>query len=353
MSDQTNPVLGKNKLELLNIIKALIIFPGITYHVSEYVNFPEPLIDDHWFVSLFTTYARIFYYTAFVATLAVFYPFGMKLSQKIFNLKRSLIAFSGLIFLSYIYYDPESPFFNTEWTFYHFVVSSFIVLHFLLPLLKNSKMNVFVLCISVLILWIPFWNFDYPFLSYALKIALVGDCKYTSYGEWPLLPWIFLCTLAVSFCVLLENNMRFKKISIVESSIWLIAIFALGIPFWGAYFDQPTDTHFSCGVFARPQYVFYAHILPYFFLIRLNYVESIRLKLQNNNFLKKLSSFSWINNFGTCYLLSLLTMGILSLIYDGDMFAPGMKHFMFMLSIFITFLVPEFLTRALKSMKKN
>lgn len=357
MIEQTNPVSkpppNNDKLDFLNLIKMFIILPGIVYHVIEYLNFPEHLVVDHWFANLLITYSRFFYYTAFVATLAVFFPFGLDLSKKIFNLKRSIIAFTGLAFLSYVYYDTEGPFFGSEWTFYHFIVSSFVILHFVLPLLKNRFFNLSLLIVSFLLLWIPFWSFDYSFLPYGLKTALIGDCKNTDYGEWPLLPWFFLCTLATSFCVLLKNNSWFRNISKIEIMGWLIPIFGLGIPFWGEYFNQPTDTHFSCGVFARPQWVFYAHILPYLFLIRLNYVSAIREKLLKNNFFITLRKISWINNFGTCYLLSLLTIGILSLVYDGDTFEAGTKHYMYIFSVGIAFLVPELITRALKKSKKN
>lgn len=351
MSDQINQLSPNKKLDLLNFIKLLIILPGVTYHVSEYINFPEPLIENHWFVNIFTTYARIFYYTAFIATLSVFYPFGMNLSKKIFSLKRSIIAISGLFFLTYVYYDTESPFLNSEWTFYHFVLTSFLFLNFLLPKLKNPITNLFVLFSSFVLLLIPFWSFEASYLSKAMKIALIGDCKYSAYGEWPVLPWIFLCSAAVSFCVLLENNLRFKKITFQETFLWFLVIIPLGFLYWGDYFDQPTDLNFSCAVFTRPQLVFIAHILPYFFLIRLNYVSKIRLYLEQNQFLIFLRGISWINNFGSSYLLSLLTMGGLSLIYNGDDFTGETKHIMFMTSIFISVIVPELFLRALKKLK--
>ncbi len=349
MTKQNDQIIQSKKLDFLNLIKLMIVFPGVTYHVSEYLNFPEPLIEDHWFVNIFTTYARVFYYTAFIATLAVFYPIGIKPSKKIFTHKRIGISILGLLFLSYIYYDKEAPFFNSEWTFYHFVLISFIVLHFLLPKLKNKFINLTTFAISFLFLCIPFWKFEFNQIPYAFKIALIGDCTNSAYGEWPLLPWIFLPLISVSYCQLLENNSYSKTMNIFEMISWPVVIMPLGYLYWGSYFDKPTDINFSCGVFTQHPLIFYAHIIPYFFIIRLNYISSIREKLSRNKFFLGLQNISWINNFGSCYLLSLLTMGILSLLYNGSLFPPGLKHFMFICSIFVSILVPETLIRTLKS----
>lgn len=355
MSDQINPALKTNlgsstqKIKILNLIKALIILPGITYHVAEYLNFPEQTIDVNWFVNIFTTYARIFYYTAFIATIAVFFPIGLKIDRPLFNLKRILIAVSGLIFLSYVYYDPEAPFFMTEWTFYHFALSALLLINLVLKKLSNKFFNYVLLAVSFSILWIPFWTLSFNFLPYAVKVPLIGDCGNSAYGEWPLLPWIFLCTFCVSFARLLDTEPFFKKISAIEIFFWLIPIIWLGYRYWGDYYDEPTDIYFSCGVFAQKPGVFFAHVLPYFFLIRLNFVEKIKKYFDKNSFLKFLEKFSWVNNFGACYLLSLLTMGVLSLIYTGEYFQEGLRYFVYMGSILISLLVPEIVLRTLKT----
>lgn len=347
MSEQTPQVYKPKRLLFLDFIKFLIIVPGVTYHCTEYLNFPEHTVDIHWFVNLFTTYSRIFYYTAFIATFCVFFAMGLRFQKKIFSIHRSILALGGFLFLSYLYYDPENaPFFGTEWTFYNYTVTTLIFIHFLKPFFSSKKYNFIIMLISALMLLIPFWSFNFSWMPIWLKVALIGDCSGTLYGEWPLLPWFFLSSLTFSYAKFLHYDFDGRQISKTELSVWIVAIFSIGIPYWGGYFNQPTDIGYSCGVFAHPQLMFYAHFLPYLFILRLNYVQRVINWLSAHDFFNSLKNLQWVDQFGATYLLSLITMGLLRLIYDGNKFDGDLKYFMFMTSIIITLIAPELIMRS-------
>lgn len=347
MSEQTPQVYKPKRLLFLDFIKFLIIVPGVTYHCTEYLNFPEHTVDIHWFVNLFTTYSRIFYYTAFIATFCVFFAMGLRFQKKIFSIHRSILALGGFLFLSYLYYDPENaPFFGTEWTFYNYTVTTLIFIHFLKPFFSSKKYNFIIMLISALMLLIPFWSFNFSWMPIWLKVALIGDCSGTLYGEWPLLPWFFLSSLTFSYAKFLHYDFDGRQISKTELSVWIVAIFSIGIPYWGGYFNQPTDIGYSCGVFAHPQLMFYAHFLPYLFILRLNYVQRVTNWLSTHDFFNSLKNLQWVDQFGATYLLSLITMGLLRLIYDGNKFDGDLKYFMFMTSIIITLIAPELIMRS-------
>lgn len=354
MSEQTPQVYKPKRLLFLDFIKFLIIVPGVTYHCTEYLNFPEHTVDLHWFINLFTTYSRIFYYTAFIATFCVFFAMGLRFQKKIFSIHRSILAFGGFLFLSYLYYDPENaPFFGTEWTFYNYTVTTLIFIHFLKPFFVSKKLNILVMIISASMLLIPFWSYDFSWMPIWLKVSLVGDCSDTLYGEWPMLPWFFLSSLTFSYAKFLHYDFDGRQISKVELAIWLIAIFSIGIPYWGGYFNQPTDIGYSCGVFAHPQLMFYAHFLPYLFILRLNYVQKVNNWLSTHDFFNSLKNLQWVDQFGATYLLSLITMGFLRLIYNGDKFDGDLRYFMFMASIMITLIAPELIMRSYQRYKSK
>ncbi len=347
MADQNNQ---ENKLALLDLIKMLIIIPGLTYHTSEYLNLPEKAVGDIAFTVFLINYSRFFYFIGFIATFCAFFTIGLKPGKQIFNLKRTLLILAGLALLSYTYRDPEAPFFGTEWTFYHFVIVALAVIHFVNKVKKNI-IHIALVVLSSSILFIPFWKMTFLNFSLPLKIVLIGNCSESNYGEWPLLPWIFIPIFSVSLARVMKENKYFEKMHLAEYFVWTITILGLGIVYWGDYFALDSGNGFSCGVFAQSNLAFWAHFLPFVFLIRLNFVKNVKKLLSKFKFFNFLQSIFWIKQFGLSYFLSLLTIGILSLFINGNKIEGKLSN-IYTICFFIALLTPEIIQRIRRNLFK-
>ncbi len=210
------------------------------------------------------------------------------------------------------------------------------------------KFHFFSLLISIAMLSTPFWKFSNFISNELIRIVLIGNCNIStySYGEWPILPWVFLPIFSINYAFILKDNIFFEKISLVEWSLWSAAIIFLGFNFWGEYFYSTVE-NYSCSIFSKNPIVFWSHMLPFLFIIRLNRVQKYS-KVFENKFTSFIANFFWIKNFGLTYLISLALIGILSVFGEADNIPRNYQPYYYFTLIFIVVSLSEFIAKNIK-----
>lgn len=307
--------MNKNRIYGLDILRLLVVIPDVCFNTTELIEVPEQILLKTKALIPLISYIRVLYFAGFISMFVAFFILGLKSENKIWTMKRFLIVVPGILIVSFVYQGNFNSLFELEWEFYHLILVGLFVCS-VIRLGKDSKMMIAgSTIISAVCLLIPFWKFEiFNNWGWQAKIIVTGVCDRGYDGAWPVLPWIFLISLAYSMSIFLKNYFNSSKISKVELLAWLIPIVYLA-RYWGAYYILPSDDSYTCSLFRNGPLNFISHMLPVFFFARISFVEKVNNFFGKNLLVRSLGKFKWIDQFGLSYVLSFIIIGALSIVF--------------------------------------
>ncbi len=270
----------------------------VIFHVANAIFF-EGAPYDEWRGTFFEwqqVFARILPFSGFTIVAIHSFLFGFFPGQS--EKKRWLILLVGSLVLLFSYGSPLSGDFFWEWDIYQYLLFAFL----LLELLQKFSLPVWLLGGgSFLLLWVPFWQWNFSGLPEILLHPLVGICDGGGRGGWPLLPWLALPVFFFAWGRL-QSRLPVKG---WEPLVWLICLIGSWSQF-GAYFPVETGAGFYCFMFRQEPLVFWSHLIWV--------VLILRLAVQRPQWFRFLSFFSkWQINrkFAWAYLIHLALVAVL------------------------------------------
>lgn len=172
--------------------------------------------------------------------------------------------------------------------------------------------NLFLILTGFILLCIPFWEFR-PMIELPLFLRqiLIGDCL-NNLSNWPVLPWIGLVFLGYGIGKAIQNiSLKLNEdLSKMELLFWPMLLVGCSM-YWGPYYRIISGNQFSCNGMRQAPIVFFAHIIPMIFLIRISMINSINNYFSQNAFVQKISNLQINKKFGMAYFCHFLVIDIL------------------------------------------
>ncbi len=155
--------------------------------------------------------------------------------------------------------------------------------------------------VGFVFLCIPFWKIEtLNSLPLFFRQMIVGDCS-LDLSDWPILPWVGLVFLGYGLGEWIkslgEKTLSFFK---NEKLFWFLLL-AWTPFFWGPYYSMVVGNRYSCEAMRQEPIVFFAHILPVMFLMRMSLLNQIRRRLEKSDLMAKISNLEINQNFGIAY----------------------------------------------------
>lgn len=178
--------------------------------------------------------------------------------------------------------------------------------------------------VGFFLLWIPFWKFDFlrPYLGLdAQHIFGLAPCVGREISEWPLLPWIgliwFGAWLGSELRQLKKQSPEKLELSWAEGGLWLLFI-GLSLPQWGAFYRIGIGPLFSCDAYRQEPSVFWSHMVPVLFAIRLSFDRRVQSFLRRQAWSRSLERLMIVRHFWLAYIvqyvyISIWVLGLLAL----------------------------------------
>ncbi len=333
----------------LDLIKILTIIPGLAFHANEFLSVGDELIQGNLVTLFIKVFSKILFFSGFLATFIGFFCLGM--AKNAIPTKKHWIFISlGTLLTHFLYYDNSSPFFQTEWTYFHFLWVVFVIIYALEKSLNGIlKFETIALWLSLILLvsinlkQLHNWIAHKTSLNPILAIPTITGCSFSLYGEWPILPWIFLPIFSfylgrVSLKRWFHTNKNWFDYILIGVS------FSSMVYAWPKLFVGPTDIYFSCFLFYHsPSWFIVFTLIPFITLIRWNALSH----QQNINFRsKKFIIFNpWLKYYSGSYLLSLIVIGSYSIAFKALEIHYNSQIFLAVLigSLILGFLAPQLL----------
>lgn len=293
--------MNNRHYHLIDILKIMTLMAIAILHVNEFVFYTDifPLGSTSPFWYMWSFYARVFTLGGQILVAIIFFLFGLSLKKKKSLLLIALFALLGQAVLAMVFR-------TFEWDIYAYLAVTSVLIAGIPFLYQKNRL---VLIVSFIMLLIPTHFFQNMTGENELAVILTGKMSESNTGSWPILPWFFLSTLFYQLGLYFRDNESVKTFHPREKWIWpMLAIYS--VPFFGAYYWVPIGPHFYQFVFNQWPHIFWANFLVFVFIMRLAFIESVRVKLAENKFAQWISGLYWVRHMGLVYLLSIIYLGI-------------------------------------------
>lgn len=217
------------------------------------------------------------------------------------------VFFIGIATLTVGQSDQFLETFTFEWDIYHFLFINFLII---LVIQRMHLPNHLLAIIGSVVLFIPFWKFDFLFDNHSLlKKVLIGDFTASGEGGWALLPWSGLTLLYYS----IGNALRKQQLD-WHSTPLLRKIFALLILFLVSsssqiyFYPCPIGPGYYEHQFKPPFFALVGVNLFLIIILQLSAIERLNETLAKNKFVHIISNLNWNRSLASTYLIHLFSL---------------------------------------------
>ncbi len=333
-----------DRLYLIDWLKILILAAIRTFHTNEFVFFEDdfPLMEKSILYLPAYYFARIFSLGGQGLVSIIYLLFGFSGKSTASLLKISGFAIVGQIVLTFAFFDGNFLE-EIEWDIYLYIAVTNIFLIFI----PRASWPLVILSLIMLIIPPSIWK-DLVSESMAGNL-LIGRSENSPHGAWPLLPWFFLALLFFNLGSLIRTGkLQLRKWYSSETFLWPILL-GLSIPFLGHYYWTPIGPKFYEFNFHQSSHLFWPNFLPYVFILRIAFLDSIKEKLSQHKLSRFVSSLMWARQLGAAYIISILYLGL------GSGFEDVYRENVYAYDLFFISIMPmtEIIVRVLMYLKQK
>jgi hypothetical protein len=298
------------------------MLPIISFHANETALFVDrnPFrADESFYPYLYAVFQYLSFSGYTVLGLTAFL-YGMKGRTFLQWIRLILLLLVGVLVLAWVEGDGSFYVLNFDWDIYAFLLCAF----FSLFLIQLSSISIYVFGgLGLALLCIPFWNLvPEPLTRQSMFSILIGSCRVSDAGGggWPVLPWIGLPWFFFAAGHVIRQSVQVRSWlgswSWSENVIWFSLLVASVFAWNGGYGGVPLGPGFGCFTFRRPPLVFWSHMIWILFAMRLAFVPWLNRKFSKIAAVQWVSGLQWSKNFGLCYLVQLIWLGLGSFAHD-------------------------------------
>jgi hypothetical protein len=297
--------MKKERLYLLDWLKLFTLFAIEVLHTNEFIFYTDnfPLMEQSFVFPSVLFFCRLFALGGQVLVAVTYLLFGLNGKTRKSLLGIAVFALFGQMVLTWVF--AEGAFFSSfEWDIYLFIALSNLVI-MLWPRASWSLLTVSGL---ILLLSPPFLNELIP--AHPISDFLIGRTGAEARGPWPVLPWLFLSLFFFHVGALIrEGKIRFDIWHRSEKFLWPV-LFGVSVPFLGHYYSSPLGPRFYEWNFHQSSHLFWTNFLPFIFIMRLSFLESVKKRLAAQSLSRIVGSLMWTRYVGICYIVAVIYIGL-------------------------------------------
>ncbi len=314
-----NQTSDYNRIYGIDLLRTISFAAIAIHHFNSklwYMREFSPFVDQHWFWRFAEVFARsisfsghtILFLTSFMVA------FTSVVHEKSIKIIPILLVFWVVSSLS----DYSESTFLLTWDIFALIALGMGVCWLFFSYFKSS---IWAVPLSgALLISIPFWKLQaLNDMSLFWKHILIGDCN-LDLADWPVLPWIGLIFLGYGLGVIAKSKKYLLANRPTYFEIWIWVLSLVWCPFlWGVYYPIVLGDHYSCEVSRQEPIVFWAHLLPIAFVIRMSMMSRLNHFFSDLRICKGLSGLRINTDFGYAYIVHFLVIDLLVLVFKSNM----------------------------------
>lgn len=295
---------NSERIILLDLLKLAVLAAIQILHAQEFTFYADEVhLPGSLFDSTLQYYARFFSLGGQILVAIIFLLLGYSGKDRREILKVCAFCLIGAVVLSILQSDLGEL--HLEWDIYSYLLLTGLFV----SVLPRGNLFVILLCAALLMIDPETWK--KLFFQNTFFAVLTGTQSEFSTGAWAPLPWTFYGVLFFNTGHLIRQKvLNWFVLTKRETALWVILL-CVSAPFFGAYFRTPVGPGYYRHTFHEPMLLFWGNILPFLFLIRISFLESVQNRLRGLPIVTLCSRSVWVRSLGLSYLVALIYVGVL------------------------------------------